>query len=54
MNIMDDILWAFERKKCVAMACIDLSAAFDTVDRNILRELLKLKVWYHRQGIASA
>ena len=43
VNITDDILWAFERKKCVAMACIDLSAAFDTVDRDILLEVLRLK-----------
>ena len=37
---MNDILWAMERQDITALIAIDLSAAFDTVDHNILIEVL--------------
>ena len=37
---MDSVLNAFERGECVELVALDLSAAFDTVDREILCEVL--------------
>ena len=34
--MMDDILWAKENQRIMAVVAIDLSAAFDTVDHDIL------------------
>ena len=43
LKIMNDILWNMEHQKVTAMACIDLSAAFDTVDHAILLDVLRVK-----------
>ena len=43
VDLLDDILWSMERKHCVALACIDLSAAFDLVNRDILIDILEKK-----------
>ena len=40
LKIMHDILWAMERQDITALIVIDLSIAFNTVDHNILIEVL--------------
>ena len=40
VKLVNDLLWSMERKEATAVAVIDLSAAFDTVDHNILINLL--------------
>ena len=41
MKLMDDILWSMETQEVTAVVAIDLSAAFDTVDHNILLNVLE-------------
>ena len=41
VKIVNDILWAMENKKVTALMAIDLSAAFHTVDHNILIAVLR-------------
>ena len=41
--MMDDILWAMENQRITAVVAIDLSAAFDTVDHDILLSVLSRK-----------
>ena len=43
LKISNDILWAFEKKSITALVAIDLSAAFDTVDHDILLQILNAK-----------
>ena len=43
LKIVNDILWAIERQDITALIATDLSEAFNTVDHNILIEVL------HRQ-----
>ena len=43
LHLSNDILWAQERQSIMALVAIDLSAAFDTVDHDILLEILKNK-----------
>ena len=40
VKLVNDLLWSMERKEATAVAVIDLSAAFDMVDHNILIDLL--------------
>ena len=40
LKIMNDILWAMERQDITALIAIDLSAAFDTVDHDVLIDVL--------------
>ena len=40
VKLVNDLLWSMERKEATAGAVIDLSAAFDMVDLNILIDLL--------------
>ena len=49
LKVSNDILWAFEKKSITALVAIDLSAAFDTVDQDILLQRLNAKY-----GIAGA
>ena len=43
IKIVNDILWHMEGQEVTAMACIDLSAAFDTVDHGTLEKVLRVK-----------
>ena len=40
LKIMNDILWAMERQDITTLIAIDLSAAFNTINHNILKEVL--------------
>ena len=40
VKLMDDILWNMEEQKITAVVVIDLSAAFDTVDHDVLLDVL--------------
>ena len=40
VKIADDILWSMEHQRITAVVAIDLSAAFDTVDHDILLKVL--------------
>ena len=42
IKIVNDILWHVEGQEVTAMACIDLSAAFDTVDHGTLEKVLRV------------
>ena len=43
LHVSDDILWAMEKRSITALVVMDLSAAFDTVDHNILLTILRTK-----------
>ena len=43
LKMVNDILWNMESQQVTAMACIDLSAAFDTVDHTILMDVMRIK-----------
>ena len=43
LHLSNDILWAMERQSITSMVAIDLSAAFDTVDHDILLDILNHK-----------
>ena len=43
IKLVNNALWSMERKKVTALIAIDLSAAFDTVDHNILIPVLQTK-----------
>ena len=49
-KLVNDILWRMERQKMMAVMVIDLSAAFDMVDHQVLIEVLRNKFGIH--GVA--
>ena len=42
LKVQNDILQAIDRKKCVMLLLLDLSAAFDTIDHEILLQRLRV------------
>ena len=55
VKLVDDLLWATVEQLVTAVVILDLSAAFDMVDHNLLLEVLEMKFgvtdnakqWYH-------
>ena len=45
LKVVNDILWALEHQELNAMLLLDLSAAFDMVDHQLLISLLENKIW---------
>ena len=43
VKLCNDVLWSMERQRVTAIVAIDLSAAFDTVDHNILLDVLNVR-----------
>ena len=43
LKLNDDLLWAMEHQEVTLLVAIDLSAAFDTVDHNLLLSILSKK-----------
>ena len=43
IRLTNDILWSMERQHITSLAILDLSAAFDTVDHDILLHILEQK-----------
>ena len=48
MKMTNDLLWSIERKEVTAVIVPDMSAAFDTVDHNLLLDIL-----HNRYGITD-
>ena len=42
-KVMNDMFWNMENQKVTALVAIDLCAAFDTVDQDILLSVLEIK-----------
>ena len=44
IRIQSDIMTALDKNECVLLIILDLSAAFDTIDHDILLDRLKTKI----------
>ena len=44
LQLTNDILWSMENQNITAVLALDLSAAFDTMDHDILLQALKISV----------
>ena len=51
VKLMNDLLWAMEQQEVTALMAIDLSAAFDTVDHDILVSVLEAKFGIEAQAL---
>lgn len=51
IKLTDKILWNFEDKKISTVAICDLSAAFDTVDHQVMLTVLKTKFGVQEQSL---
>ena len=40
VDLIDNLLWNFEKQELCAVAIVDLSASFNTVNHNLLRSIL--------------
>ena len=49
--LVNDILWGMEKQKITALTAIDLSAAFNTIDHDILLEVLQMKFSFTGQAL---
>ena len=43
VKLVNDILWDFENQNVVALVALDLSTAFDTVDHEVLLDVLSTR-----------
>ena len=50
VKLVNDTLWNMENQLVTAIVILDLSAAFDTVDHQLLLDVLEKKIWNSRQG----
>ena len=41
IKLVEDLLWAMEKQLVTAVVILDLSAAFDTLDHDLLQEVLE-------------
>ena len=48
LKLSNDILWAFEKQHIMALMALDLSAAFNTVNHDVLLQILS-----HKFGITG-
>ena len=51
LKVSNDILWAMESLAVTSLVALDLSAAFDTVDHDILLSILKNKYGIHTKAL---
>ena len=51
VKLFDDILWSMEKQKVNLLVAIDLSAAFNTVDHDILIKVLKMTFNVHGKSL---
>ena len=51
LKVSNDILWAMERQEVTSLINLDLSAAFDTVDHEILLSVLRNKYGIHGKAL---
>ena len=51
VSLVNDALWAMEEQKILSICILDLSAAFDTVDHDILLEILSKKFGFRESAL---
>ena len=51
LKVSNDILWAMEHQAVTSLVTLDLSAAFDTVDHDILLSILRNKYRIHGKAL---
>ena len=51
LKVSNDILWAMESQAVTSLVALDLSAAFDTVDHDILLSILRNKYGIHDKAL---
>ena len=51
IRLTNDILWSMERQYITSLAILDLSAAFETMDHNILLQILEQKFGFCEKAL---